>query len=560
MPWTTGAHSPGQKMAQSEKPRITYSLPPEVSVAASAEGAFTEHRDDIFFAAIETTRMPMLLTDARKPDNPIVFANRAFISMSGYSPEEILGHNCRFLQGPDTDKSSVATIRHAIQDQCELSIEILNYRKDGTTFWNALYISPVYNQNKELVYFFASQLDVSRRRDAEEALGQAQKMEALGQLTGGISHDFNNLLQVMAGHLDLLDARRRAGRIDEAFLERATGSIRSAVVKASTLTQQLLAFSRKQRLEGRTVNLNNLTEGITELVRETLGGGVTVVTELDPQLGNCQLDSTQLEVALLNVLVNARDAMPDGGTITLKTKNVQVDAEDTSAFAGLPPGRYVSLSISDTGTGIAPAIISRVMDPFFTTKEEGKGTGLGLSMVYGFAKQSGGTVDIYSELGMGTTVRMYFPLTQTLMSRAQLSRRATDRGGNETVLVVDDRPEVASLSRDMLEDLGYTVHIASSAREALELVCENEGRWTPDLLFSDLIMPGGMNGFGLARELRKRLPGIRVLLTTGFAGSSDGKNSDEGVEFEILKKPYRLADLARRVRMVLDGPAGTAAI
>ena len=553
-------HKPIPQMAQSEKPRIKYSLPPEVSVAASDDRAIAEHRDDIFFAAIETTRMPMLVTDARKPDNPIVFANRAFISMSGYLPDEIIGHNCRFLQGPDTDKASVAAIREAIRDRREVSIEILNYRRDGTSFWNALYISPVYNQNKELVYFFASQLDVSRRRDAEEALGQAQKMEALGQLTGGISHDFNNLLQVMAGHLDLLDARRRAGRIDDVSLERATNSIRSAVVKASTLTQQLLAFSRKQRLEGRTVNLNKLTEGITDLVRETLGGGVNVQTELDPGLGNCQLDSTQLEVALLNVLVNARDAMPDGGTITLKTQNVDIDPEDSSAFAGLPPGRYVSLSISDTGTGIPTAIINRVMDPFFTTKEEGKGTGLGLSLVYGFAKQSGGTVDIYSELGMGTTVRMYFPLTQAVLTQAQAARRVTDRGGDETVLVVDDRPEVASLSRDMLEDLGYTVHIASSAREALELVRENEGRWTPDLLFSDLIMPGGMNGFGLARELRKRLPGVRVLLTTGFAGSSDGKNSDEGVEFEILKKPYRLADLARRVRLVLDGPAGAAAI
>ena len=548
------------QMAQSEKPRIKNSLPPEVSVAASDDRAIAEHRDDIFFAAIETTRMPMLVTDPRKPDNPIVFANRAFISMSGYSSEEIVGHNCRFLQGPDTDRSSITLIREAIQDRREVSIEILNYRKDGTSFWNALYISPVYNQNKELVYFFASQLDVSRRRDAEEALGQAQKMEALGQLTGGISHDFNNLLQVMAGHLDLLDARRRAGRIDDVSLERATNSIRSAVVKASTLTQQLLAFSRKQRLEGRTVNLNKLAEGITDLVRETLGGGVQVVTELDPELGNCQLDSTQLEVALLNVLVNARDAMPEGGTITLKTRNVEVDMEDSSAFAGLPSGRYVSLAISDTGTGIPPAIISRVMDPFFTTKEEGKGTGLGLSMVYGFAKQSGGTVDIYSELGMGTTVRMYFPLTQAATSQAHTARRVTDRGGDETVLVVDDRPEVASLSREMLEGLGYTVHTASSARDALDLVRENRSLWTPDLLFSDLIMPGGMNGFGLARELQTRLPAMRVLLTTGFAGSSDGKNSDEGVEFEILKKPYRLADLARRVRMVLDGPATAAAV
>ncbi|MGF6524942.1 histidine kinase famiy protein [Variovorax sp. PvP013] len=547
-------------MAQSEKPKIRNSPPPEVAVEHSQADSIGQHRDDIFFAAIETTRMPMLVTDPRQADNPIVFANRAFLSMSGYAAEEIMGHNCRFLQGPDTDRATVAAVREAIQDRREISTEILNYRKDGTSFWNALYVSPVYNQNKELVYFFASQLDVSRRRDAEEALGQAQKMEALGQLTGGISHDFNNLLQVMSGHLDLLDLRRKTGKVTDAVVSRAVDSIRSAVQTASTLTQQLLAFSRKQRLEGRLVNLNTLAEGITDLVRETLGDGIELRVESEPALANCQLDPTQLEMAVLNVLVNARDAMPEGGTVTLRTRSVEVDGEDTGTFVGLMPGRYVSLSITDTGTGIAPEIIGRVMDPFFTTKEEGKGTGLGLSMVHGFAKQSGGTASIESEPGVGTTVRMYFPVTDAVAPSAtdvpRTTRRVADHGGSETILVVDDRIEVARLSRDMLQDLGYTVRVAGNAREALALVEDERGAWTPDLLFSDLIMPGGMNGFGLAREMRRRLPDIRILLTTGFAGSADGKNSDQGTEFEVLKKPYRLADLARRVRMVLDDPVG----
>ncbi|RZM02260.1 MAG: PAS domain-containing protein [Variovorax sp.] len=547
-------------MAQSEKPKIRNSPPPEVAVEHSHDDSIAGHRDDIFFAAIETTRMPMLVTDPRKPDNPIVFANRAFLSMSGYASEEIIGHNCRFLQGPDTDRATIAAVREAVEARREINTEILNYRKDGTTFWNALYISPVYNQDKELVYFFASQLDVSRRRDAEEALGQAQKMEALGQLTGGISHDFNNLLQVMSGHLDLLEHRRKAGNVTDAALSRAVDNIRSAVQTASTLTQQLLAFSRKQRLEGRLVNLNSLAEGIADLVKETLGAGIEVRMAPEPALGNCQLDPTQLEMAVLNVLVNARDAMPDGGTVTLRTQSIEVDGDDMGTFVGLMPGRYVSLSITDTGTGIAPEILGRVMDPFFTTKEEGKGTGLGLSMVHGFAKQSGGTASVESALGVGTTVRMYFPATDSLAppAVARTTRRAADHGGSETILVVDDRIEVAQLSRDMLQDLGYTVHVAGNAREALQLVEDQRDAWTPDLLFSDLIMPGGMNGFGLAREMRRRLPGIRVLLTTGFAGSADGKNSDQGVEFEILKKPYRLADLARRVRLVLDDPVDDA--
>ena len=544
-------------MSQSEKPPIRYSTPPEVDVELPGSDAIGEHRNDIFFAAIETTRMPMLVTDPRQPDNPIVFVNRAFLSMSGYSHEEVIGHNCRFLQGAETSRSTIMAIREAIQNRREFSSEILNYRKDGSSFWNALYISPVYNQNKELVYFFASQLDVSRRRDAEEALGQAQKMEALGQLTGGISHDFNNLLQVMSGHLDILRLRFEMGKMDEASAMRSMDNIRSAIAKAATLTQQLLAFSRKQRLEGRSVNLNTIAEGMHDLTASTLGDKASIELKLDPELGTCQLDPTQMEVALLNILVNARDAMPDGGVITVKTRNVVVRLDDIAAFAGLAPGDYVSMSVTDTGTGISPDIVNRVMDPFFTTKEEGKGTGLGLSMVYGFTKQSGGTTTIYSEEGLGTTVRMYFPVAKPIYrGTAETMRRANERGGNETILVVDDRLEVAQLSREMLEGLGYRVYVANGGHEALHLVQSLDIDEKPEMLFSDLIMPGGMNGYALAREMRLRVPLIKTLLTTGFAGSSDGKNSDEGTEFEIIKKPYRMTDLARRVRMVLDGPTG----
>ena len=545
-------------MPQSEKPAIRNSIPPEIDVAFQGQDAIDSHRNDIFFAAIETTRMPMLVTDPKLPDNPIVFANRAFLSMSGYSHDEIFGCNCRFLQGPDTSRATVAAIRDAVAERREFSTEILNYRKDGSSFWNALYISPVYNQNKELVYFFASQLDVSRRRDAEDALGQAQKMEALGQLTGGIAHDFNNLLHVMSGHLDLLSAKSEREQLDAAGLKRGIDNIRSAINKGSTLTQQLLAFSRKQRLEGRSVNLNTIAAGMKDLTASTLGDRAEVRLQLEPNLGNCQVDPTQLELALLNILVNARDAMPHSGVITVRTDNVVVSQDDISAFAGLPPGDYVSLAVSDTGIGIPKGILSRVMDPFFTTKEQGKGTGLGLSMVYGFAKQSGGTVDIASEEVVGTTVRMFFPLAKGSARRGmEVNRAVADRGGLETILVVDDRQEVAELSREMLVGLGYTVHVATSPGDALTLLESLPEDDKPKMLFSDLIMPGGMNGFALAREMRSRIPGLKILLTTGYAGSSDGLNADQGAEFEIIKKPYRLTDLARRVRMVLDGPTGT---
>lgn len=501
----------------------------------------------------------MLVTDPRQPDNPIVFANRAFISMSGYEPEELIGHNCRFLQGPSTDKASVAAIREAITLESQIQIEILNYRKDGSSFWNALFISPVYDAAGSLIYFFASQLNVSRRRDAEDGLAQAQKMEALGQLTGGISHDFNNLLQVISGHLDILDVRLNKGTLDPAHVRRGVDNLRSAVTKATTLTQQLLAFSRKQSLRGRVVHINALIQDMTELVGRTLGETVTVKVELEAGVGNSHLDTTQFEVALLNVLVNARDAMPNGGTITLRTQCVDIQEDSTISALGLPAGRYACLSVTDTGQGIEPALLPRVMDPFFTTKDEGKGTGLGLSMVYGFVKQSGGNVNLESDLGIGTTLTMYFPMVKTPhRSDPDVLVTPTMRGGTETVMVVEDRDEVAALAKDLLEGLDYKVIVVHGARRALEIFKGLPEEERPQLLFSDVVMPGGMNGYTLARELQKLSPSTRILLTTGFDRDMVSVNVAASMEFEMINKPYRLADLARRVRAVLDGPTGSA--
>ncbi len=265
-------------------------------------------------------------------------------------------------------------MRRAIAERKEIATEILNYRKNGSTFWNALFISPVYDPSGELVYFFGSQLDVSRRRDAEEALRQSQQMEALGQLTGGIAHDFNNLLQVVVGYVDILHSGLQDPATDPRRMMRAVDNIRNAAERATTLTQQLLAFARKQRLDGRSVNLNNLVEGMRDLAGRTLGDEVAVEAELADGLWNARIDPTQTEVALLNILVNARDALPGRGTVTIRTENHVFDADELPS--GLPqPGRYVSVSVSDTGTGMPPEILARVMEPFFTTKEEGRGTG-----------------------------------------------------------------------------------------------------------------------------------------------------------------------------------------
>ena len=533
-----------------EKPPIRSST----RISSGSHEDFGDPRSDIFFAAVETTRMPMIVTDPRQPDNPIVFANRAFMSMTGYAKHELLGRNCRFLQGPETDSDTIGELRAAIRERRDFSTEILNYRKNGTTFWNALFVSPVFNAKGDLVYFFGSQLDVSRRRDAEDALGQAQKMEALGQLTGGIAHDFNNLLQVIVGYVDILASGLENPNADRGRLGRAAENIRQAADRATTLTQQLLAFARKQRLEGRSVNLNALVDGMTEMVERSLGEAVTVEKQLAEGLWNCRVDPTQAEVAILNVLINARDAMPEGGKVTIATENRQVDPSEITGIGPLQAGRYVSISVTDTGTGIPPNVLARVMDPFFTTKDEGKGTGLGLSMVYGFAKQSGGAAQIESTVGEGTTVRLSFPATSGEDHQPKrASTRAIDRPGTETVLIVDDREDVAELARTILRDFGYTTLTARNGREALEVL---DGSETVDLLFTDLIMPGGMNGVVLAREARKRRPRLKVLLTTGYAEASLERTDVGSSEFDLLNKPYRRTELVRRVRAVLDGPTG----
>ena len=529
-----------------------------VDGAAAADLSDAQH--DIFFAAVETTRMPMTVTDPRQPDCPIVFANRAFLEMTGYAKEEIIGRNCRFLQGPDTDPETVDSVREAIRERSELATEILNYRKDGSSFWNALFISPVYGKSGELVYFFGSQLDVSRRRDAEDALRQSQKMEALGQLTGGIAHDFNNLLQVMSGYLELIEmsADAATGEIERERLKRNVGRARAAATQAGTLTQQLLAFSRKQKLEGRVLNLNGLVNGMSDIAERTLGEDISFRRELAPELWNCRIDPTQAEMALLNVLINARDAVAGSETreVTVRTLNVSVAEEDSYAYDNLPPGRYASVAITDSGHGMSPGVLARVMDPFFTTKEEGKGTGLGLSMVYGFAKQSGGAVRLYSEEGHGTTVRLYFPADSSVEYAIPRDlSRASNRRGSETILIVEDRRDVADLAQMILEEHGYFTHVAHDAKAALEIL---ESGAPVDLLFSDMIMPGRMNGVVLAREARRRRPRIKVMLTTGYSDTSIERTDAGGSEFDVLAKPYSRKELLRRTRMALDGPTGVA--
>jgi len=507
-------------------------------------------RHDIFFAAVKTTRMPMIVTDPHRPDNPIVFCNEAFTFMTGYQEKDILGSNCRFLQGPETDRKVIDEVRDAIAAKREVSVEVLNYRKNGSTFWNALFVSPVFGQDGELLYFFGSQLDISRRREAEEALHEAQKMEAVGKLTGGIAHDFNNLLQVIQGYSDILEARIDAS---DRGARRAVEAISMAANRGATLTQQLLAFARKQELRDRLFNFNSLITDFRAITDRTAGVNVQLTHDLEENLWNCRVDPVQAEMALLNILSNARDAMDGRGRISVKTRNA-VLPDEGAASSRLEAGEYVTVTVTDTGPGIDPAVVDKIFDPFFSTKEVGKGTGLGLAMVYGFMRQSGGLAlarNVGSEEGedgTGAEFTLWFPRASGMVEKKGQPAAPRQPGGAERILMVEDQAEVATLGRAVLEDLGYEVVTASNARGALDVLARDSHF---DLLFTDILMPGGMNGVGLAQSVRRDYPHIAVLLTTGFADEA----IDEGSRsFELVRKPWRRAELNDRIRFVLDKP------
>jgi PAS domain S-box-containing protein len=501
-----------------------------------------QDRGNVFFAAVEMTRMPMVVTDPRQPDDPIVFVNRAFLDLTLYEEKDLIGRNCRMLQGPQTNPETVAELRTALAERRAVALDILNYKADGTPFWNGLYIGPIFDQEGELLYFFASQMDITQRRMSEQSSLQAQKMEAIGQLTAGMAHDFNNLLQVINGNLELaLLAMDKSGAGAEP-IRRA----QRAAMKAGKLTQQLLTFARKQRLEPRRVNLNALLVEFSELLVRTLGDRVVLQLDLKPGLPACKLDPTHFEMALLNVLINARDAMPDGGRVRVSTLLLADGADGTG---------QVAVCITDEGEGMPPEVAQRATEPFFTTK--GPGTGLGLAMVHGFVQQSRGQLEIDSTPGKGTTVRMVFPVDGTAgaaagtgNTEAEADAAHAEESARARILVVEDNEDVRELAETMLEGAGYAVVSAPSGEQALTLLEEGSAI---DLVFTDVMMPGGMNGLQLADQVRARRPGTPILVTTGYM---DELPTARGQRLDILSKPYRQEDLLARVQAILPGPNG----
>ncbi|GAP64942.1 hypothetical protein MBSD_n0225 [Mizugakiibacter sediminis] len=385
--------------------------------------------------------------------------------------------------------------------------------------------------------------DVTERRTLEERLLQAQRLEAIGQLTGGVAHDFNNLLTVILGNADML-----AEEVGDQRWSPLIALIADAAQRGADLTRQLLAYARRQPLDPKSVDVNRLVAEMDALLRRALGEHIEVELVRAAGLWSALVDPAQLESALLNLAINARDAMPNGGRLTIETANVWINDDYAGQHVDVKPGQYVLLAVSDTGVGIAAEHLDRVFEPFFTTKPKGIGTGLGLAMVYGFAKQSGGHVNIYSEPGQGTTVRMYLPRSHA-PAEARRDAAAAVVGGSETILLVEDDAQVRAYAREQLVSLGYTVLDAADAREALAMA---ERRADIDLLFTDVVMPGGMSGKQLADAVRALRPRIKVLYTSGYTDNAIVHHGRLDAGVHLLTKPYRRAELARKVRAILD--------
>ena len=489
------------------------------------------------------------------PEGRVTNWNAGAERIKGYSRDEIVGqHFSRFYTPEDIDAGVPSRALETARREGRYDAEGWRCRKDGTRFWASVVVDAIYDRG-ELIGFAKITRDLTERRESQmqleqsrEQLFQAQKMEAIGQLTGGIAHDFNNLLAGISGSLELLRARIAQGRIGD--LDRFAAAAQGAASRAAALTHRLLAFARRQTLDPKLISANKLIADMQELVQRTVGPGIRLETVLAIGLWPTLCDPNQLENAILNLCINARDAMPDGGRLTIETANTWLD-ERGARERDMTPGQYVAICVTDTGTGMSPEVIARAFDPFFTTKPVGQGTGLGLSMIYGFAKQSGGQVRIYSEQGAGTTVRIYLPRQhgeadpEAPQTNVIDVSRASD---DETVLIVDDEPTVRMLVTEVLADLGYAAIEAADGASGLKVLQSNV---RIDLLVSDVGLPGGMNGRQMADAARATRPDLKVLFITGYAENAAIGNGHLAPGMHVLTKPFAMHALASRIKTII---------
>lgn len=486
-------------------------------------------------------------------DGTITSWNAAAERVFGYSADEIVGKNISILAPPDLENEIPDILQRIARGERVAHYETRRVHKDGTILDISLAVSPIYDGTGRIIGASKVARDITavkeagaRRQQLEAQLRQLQKMEAIGQLTGGVSHDFNNLLTVIVGRLELIETELDANSVARDWVR----SCFNAAKRGATLTRSLLSFSRQQPLTPAVIDIGAAIEEVVGLLPRTLGETIDVKAKTAPGLWRCEVDPGQLQNALLNLALNARDAMSGGGKLTIEASNSHLDSDYTAINAGVRPGDYVTLSVTDTGCGMPPEVVARAFDPFYTTKEFGKGSGLGLSMVYGFASQSGGHVKIYSEVGLGTTVRLYLPRCKAAPADIDAQPiKLAQSAGHETILIVEDDDDMRALTATQLLRLGYSVHTAANAAEALRLTDEH-----PEiaLLLTDLTLPGGMNGRDLAERAQALMPRLRVLYMSGYTEDAIMHQGRLAPNVRMLQKPFGIRDLAESIRAVLS--------
>jgi two-component system cell cycle sensor histidine kinase/response regulator CckA len=496
-------------------------------------------------AAVDASGEVIFMTD---PEGVITFVNPEFTRLYGYTEDEVVGKvTPRILKSGGTPPEQYANLWEAILAKNAVKYEIVNKTKEGKRVIVESSANPILDERENITGFLAIQRDVTARKALEDQLRQAQKMEAIGQLAGGVAHDFNNLLTIINGYAQLVLEKLEPDNPLRPKLE----EISKAGDRAEALTRQLLAFARRQVLSPQLLNLNDVLAGMERMLPRLIGEAIELVYEPGKELGIVKADQGQIEQVIMNLAVNARDAMPHGGKLTFGTANVELDEGYAQGHAEVVPGRYVLMSVSDNGVGMDAGTLSHIFEPFFTTKERGKGTGLGLSTVFGIVKQSGGHVSAYSEVGLGTTVKIYLPRVEAAAQRAQAqeARSPATMGGKETILLVEDEEALGNLAAKVLEDYGYKVLKSNGGEDALRI--EQQYKEPIALLLTDVVMPK-MSGRDVAKHLNLLRPKMKVLYMSGYTDDAIVRHGilEDGVYF--LQKPFTPGSLARKVREVLD--------
>jgi PAS domain S-box-containing protein len=494
-------------------------------------------------AALEAAANTIVITD---PNGTILWVNQAFTDLTGYGREESIGQNPRILKSWEHDHPFYQNLWSTIQSGRVWRGELKNRKKDGSLYDEEMTITPVRSASGEITNFIAIKQDVSEKKKLEAQYRQAQKMEAVGRLAGGIAHDFNNILNVIIGFSELSLEKLEPAHPVAVYVR----NIKSAADRAASLVKQLLTFSRQQVVYPRIIDLNVLVKDLEDMLQRLVGEDVSIVLNETTPLGSIKADIGQLEQVLMNLVVNARDAMADGGQIVIETRDVDLDESYQREHEPVQPGHYVMLSVSDTGCGMDEKTKTRIFEPFYTTKEPGKGTGLGLATVYAIVKQSGGYIWAYSEPGTGTTFKLYFPLvSEAPEAFIKPSEYAEIRGGSETILLVEDDKAVRELLVITLRNAGYTVLEEGNAEAAVELAT-NQSRKV-DLLLSDIVMPS-ISGSRLITLLRLSRPDLKVILMSGYAPETLARHAPLPHDVAFIEKPFTRGSLLMAIRGVLD--------